>query len=175
MILLTALAAVLVIAAPGCMTTDPATGKRVPDTNANAQVVGTLQPTVSELVREAARRQPNSAQYLDAIANVFCKMEANKQFNPGYLLAEVDRVGTPKIPADEYPWAITAKNAVLALYQIRWAQAASANVSPEEWGGVLARIFCTGIKTGLKDAGIPVTGVPALSEKDLQLALKYRL
>ena len=81
-------------------------------------------------------------------------MSATSQFDPAYLIGAADQATLPfqaNVPAE----AIDAKNGVIALYKIIYANRFNAELSPEKWPKNAADVICASIDQGLKDAGKP--------------------
>lgn len=127
------------------------------------QVKAAIHPVAAGAVRRVIQKHPAKAaeiaDYFRSVGNIFCAMEANTNFTVAYLTAEVDRLVTPAI-SDSY--VIDVKNALVALYRINYADRYRAELSPERWPVHVASVFCHAIDTGLKDAGQPGVGQPAV-------------
>lgn len=140
----------------GCTTvTDPATGEthQVVDPVKAEKVRAAITPLISGAIRRLLVDNPEKAReiaaYIESGKNVFCAMADNKQFSPSYLRDELDKILAPRIKDD---YLLDVKNAVIALYEIQYADRFRTELSTDQWLYQVSRLFCNAITAGLNDA-----------------------
>ena len=123
-----------------------------------AQIQAALEPIASGALRRAILNSPHhaaeTANYARAIGGVFCDMSATSQFDPLYLITALDRA-TAGLQADVDPLIIDTKNALIAIYEIAWADRLRAELPPDSWLKFTADFVCDVIDRTLKDLGEP--------------------
>lgn len=112
-----------------------------------AQIEAAVNPIAAAAVRAAAMSHPQYVPYIKAVGSVFCKIEAGGQFKPADVLAEINKL----VPPAKDPVLLAARDSLTSLYAFFFNKQV-VDVSPEKWPGVLAKIVCTAIDSGL--AGI---------------------
>lgn len=155
----------LLVLSLGCKTTDPLTGKKVYDPVKTAKVQEAVKPVLQTAVSQAIARNTNDAVviagYLRGVGTIFCQMHRDKKFAPEYLASEINsRLSglLTSLKPDTQLWVLTAKNLMVALYGIRFADRANADIPEDGYLAFLSELFCNSINQGLLDAGQP--GVP---------------
>lgn len=156
------LAAYVLGAVTGCVT-KPGPG---PSTNTVStvdpvklqQAKSAITPVVSGVIRRAILNSPQHAadigNYARAVGSVFCNMLANKNFTPTYLI-DAANAATLRYQWAASPDLIDAKNAVLALYQIFYADKLTVELPDNQWLVAVCGLFCDSVDQALKDAGQP--------------------
>lgn len=111
-----------------------------------------LKPNVELAVFQAVNNSPQHAdeiaKYLHSAQDIFCAMQANKQFSPDYLIAELDKLVIPKNLN-----VVMGKNFLIGIYVLNFSDRGTVPISDETWGAFLSKLLCEGIGAGLKDAG----------------------
>jgi len=158
----------LVIFALGCKTTDPLTGNKVYDPVKTAKIHEAVKPILQTAVSQIIARNTNDAVvisgYFRGVAEVFCQMDRDKQFSPESLAQQVgERLNgvISSLKPDQQLWILTAKNLIVALYGIRFADRNNADIPEDGYLSFLSKLFCQSIDQGLKDSGQP--GVPPVA------------
>jgi hypothetical protein len=145
----------------GCSTTKP-DGTKVPDPAKTQQVKDALEPIVRIPVRRIIMNSPQHsaeiALYFRSIGGIFCKMAADKQFDPTTLTAALQGLIPPNSLANEDVQALLDfKVALEKLYKLYWNDKLRAELPPDGWLVAVCDYFCVAIDNGLKDAGQPGT------------------
>lgn len=107
-----------------------------------------VETTVFQAINNSPQHSDEIAKYLHSAQDIFCAMQANKQFSPDYLIAELDKLVVPKNLN-----VIMGKNFLIGVYVLNFSDRGTVPVSDEAWGGFLTKLMCEGIGAGLKDAG----------------------
>jgi hypothetical protein len=157
---LTSAAAILMaVIAIGCTTTNPQTGQNEFDPVKTEQVKAALEPVITQGVRRVLAHNKSHAaeiaQYVGAAGHVFCEMDRTGNFEPSYLITELDKLVAPNI-GDDY--LLSIKDAAIALYRINYAQRFTAELPENEWPRQVANLFCQAITRGL--LGVPLPAKP---------------
>lgn len=151
-----ALVAVSALVLSACKSFNPATGQPEYDPVKTAQVKAAVVVPVTSAIRRVILNSPahsdELAAYFRSVGTVFCKMRDTGNFSPEYLVDEVNKVVSPSIGDNVYA---DIKNAAVAIYKISYAQRANAELPPDKWPYSVADVLCSGIDTGLRDAGKP--------------------
>jgi len=145
---------------PACITRD-ATGAKVPDIVKNDKLASLISATAAQAVTAIVRNNPGSGVYFDQVAAVFCKMVADNKFAPETLEPALNLIA---LPQKNQQLIAGAKNFLVLLYNINFANQLSISTDPNRFGGVLARCLCTGITTGLHDAQT----APAMTQVEVE-------
>ena len=142
----------------GCKSVNPQTGVKEYDPVKTDQVVAALEPIGASAIRRVLKNSPEHsdeiAGYMRSVGMVFYRMESTGEFDPAYVIAELDQIGSPYIPED-LDYVVDIKNALLALYKINYGDRFRAELPPDQWPRQVARLICSSINDGLKDAGKP--------------------
>lgn len=143
----------------GCKTTQP-DGQVVYDPVKTAQVKEALEPVVRIPVRRVIMNSPQHSKeialYFRSVGGVFCRMAAEKQFDPTTLTVELQKLLPPKVLENQDVQAlIDLKVAFEKLYKLYWNDRLRADFPPEGYLVNVCDFFCTSIGNGLKDAGEP--------------------
>jgi len=143
----------------GCKTTHNGTNVVVTiDPVKLQQAKDALEPAASSVLRRAILRSPDHAveisAYARAVGSVFCKMNANKNFTPIYLIDELNKATAP-LQAKASPEIIDAKNAAIALYKIFLGDQLMVALPDNQWAIAICQLFCESVDQALKDAGQP--------------------
>lgn len=137
--------AILLVTA--CKSVDPVTGQKVYDAAKTERAKAIFVPQLKEGIRQVyahnqAHREEITA-YLKGAQNIFCTMEATKQFKPAYLISEADKLGTPLLARKLGNQDILrGKDLVIALYELNFGDAGTLGLSEEGWGYQLTDTFC---------------------------------
>ncbi len=120
------------------------------------QMQAALLPVGAGAVRRAILNSPEhadaTADYARAVSEVFCGMSDTSQFDPTFLILALD-TATANMQDGVDPLVIDAKNALIAIYRIAWADRYRAELPPEGWLKFTADFVCASIRQGLRDAG----------------------
>lgn len=136
----------------GCKTTG------VYDPVKTEQVKAAVTPVIASVVRRVIVNSPQHsdeiALYLRAVGSVFCSASASGSLGPEQVLAALD-AATAGLQTGVEPEIIDAKNVLLALYRINYADRFKAELPADQWPKNVADVICAAIDQGLKDAGKP--------------------
>lgn len=138
-----------------------------------AKVHDAVEPVVASIVRRVVQNSPEHADqlgvYFRAVGTVFCTMKTNGNFSPTYL---VDQLNTLVVPNNQD--IADAKNLIVALYKINYADRFQADLSPEKFPAFLADLLCSSIQLGLTDAGkvLKLSPAPAHTFREQNLRLE---
>jgi hypothetical protein len=145
-------------------------GCRLPDGSYDAgrteQIKATVTPIVSSAVRRVVQNSPDSAPqirlYLGATADVFCEASRTGKLTPSQVIAAMDRA-TQGQQAGVDPLIIDAKNGLLVLYGILYADTWNVDLPQDQWAKNVCDVMCAAISQGLADSvGLPTKGAKRL-------------
>lgn len=142
---------------PACTTTGP-DGQPVFDTVKTEQVKASIQPVVSTAIRLWLAKEPNPEYRAAATAfsDVICQMRDAKEFDGSVLSSRLSAELDKRNLLNDV-WAATAKDFIVAQFNIWIAAKARADLPPDEFAWNLLDTLCRGIKDGL---GQPQTPTP---------------
>ena len=165
---ITALLVAVAILPTGCTTTTSVTAGPNGTTVTNVvktidpvrlqQARDALEPAAASVLRRAIINSPQHAQqigdYARAFGGVFCKMVANNNFNPTYLI-DAANAATANLQANVSADVIDGKNAAIALYKIFYGDQLTFQLPNNQWPTAICQLFCDSIDQALRDAGQP--------------------
>lgn len=155
----------------GCTTTDPNTGEPVYDPVKTEQSKAIIEQTIAGAIA-SIEMSDDVQRYLNYSANTLCELKDREAIAPSVLAKNLsDALDAEGVIGDTY--AIAAKNVIVALYQINYAERGNADLDPEKFMWHILDSMCTAIRQGLRDKGFPVDTtykVPEIKESS-QLAL----
>lgn len=151
--------AVILAVGVGCKSLNPNTGQVEFDPVKTEQVKAAIEPVVSSAVRRVVIDNPETAQYFQQAVDVFVQMRDTQQFSPEYLVLALDKAAEKedwfsKLDPEVAGYVLDAKNLMIALYRINFADAGRADLSPEKFAWNLLDVLASGVGQGLKDAGV---------------------
>lgn len=136
----------------GCTTLNPATGQHEFDPAKTDKVKAAVEGTLAIALRRVV--SADSEAYLRTVGTVFCQMSSSGQFDPVFVADAVDR-STADLQGRADPLLIDAKDLLLVLYKINYADRFKYDLSGEKWPKNVADVVCTSIDQALKDSGRP--------------------
>lgn len=156
---LTVLASLLTLSvvSTGCVTTTDGTNVVTTlDPVKVQQIQDAVEPVFSSVLRRAIANSPQHAaeigNYARAVGGVFCKMEANNNFTPTYLIDAANQA-TAAHQANAPQEIIDAKNAVIAIYKIAYGDQLTWQLPDKVWPKAVASTICNVVNQALVDSG----------------------
>jgi hypothetical protein len=140
----------------GCKTTN-SEGQSEFDPVKTEQVKAAVTPVVASVVRrivndpEHPDRSEAARLYLTAVGGVFCQASATGQLTPDQIITALDTV-TAGLQEQVDPLVIDAKNVLIAIYRINYAEKHNAELPPDKWPHAVLDVLCDSITQGLADA-----------------------
>jgi hypothetical protein len=152
-----ALMLALPVVSTGCKTTTVGTNVVTTlDPVKVQQVQDAVEPVFSSVLRRAIANSPQHAaeigNYARAVGGVFCKMEANNNFTPTYLI-EAANQATAGLQNNAPQEIIDAKNAVIAIYKIAYGDQLTWQLPDKVWPKAVASTICNVVNQALIDSG----------------------
>ena len=133
------------------------------DTNKLAQVQAVVEPLLSSVIRRVIANSPQHsaeiASYVGAIGSVCCQMTANNNFTPTYLVDALEKA-TAGLQLGVDQDIIDAKNAVVAIYKIAYADQLTVSLGNGVWPRAVLGTLCDSVNQALSDSGLPSTKTP---------------
>jgi hypothetical protein len=144
-----------ILTCTGCKTVPAGGGDPVYDETKTEQVKAAIQPLVVSGVRRAIIAETNSIPYFKTVADVFALARDRRAFDPTLVARALD-AGLGTIPAEK-EWAqivLDVKNALVAIYQIAYADRLSLKMSEEEWMFHVADLIANSLQQALQEANL---------------------
>jgi hypothetical protein len=140
-----------------CKTVNTVTGVKEFDPAKTAQVKAVVKPPIKQGVRILLAKNVNHRaeilKYLASGRDIFCNMQKNKNFSPAYLIEQANLLGTPELAKalnDDY--ILTAKDLIIALYTINFADKGNVAIPEETWGYQISEVFCESLTEAINES-----------------------
>lgn len=121
--------------------------------NVKAALTPVMASVVHRVIENSPEHSEQIAAYMRAVGKVCCEAQSTGQIGPYSLIYAVDAATAPLLAEGVSPDIIDAKNVLLALYRIQYADRYNAELSPEKWPYHVLALICDSVDQGLKDAG----------------------
>ena len=125
-----------------------------PDPVRIKQVEEAIKLPVAIAVERVVRKNPDFYAYFEAVDNVVCKMEENKNFDPTYLVDQINLSTQHFIKNEDVN---LVKETVVTLYKIFYADRLKSDIPENSFLSSLTSVLCSSIKTGLSNSGIKIS------------------
>jgi hypothetical protein len=143
----------------GCKSVNPATGVSEFDQAKTEKVKAAIAPLITGPIRRVLAKNPQHAaeisNYIRSVGEVFCLMDSQKKFSPEFLVDQLNKLTAPAIVGINDELILSARDAVIALYKINYADRFNAELPPDQWPAQVANLLCGAIDQALKDSGQP--------------------
>lgn len=154
---LLALALTPMVVSTGCTTVGSGTNIVTVLDPAKVQAIqDVVEPAASAVLRRAIANSPQHAaeigNYARAVGGVFCKMVANNNFTPTYLV-DAANSATANLQAGVSQEIIDAKNAVVAIYKVAFSDQLTVVLPNNVWMKAVCSTICNSINQALLDSG----------------------
>lgn len=120
------------------------------------QTKAVIVPLVSGAVRRILLKNPDKADFVKRVGDVFRYVRDTQTFDPATVAALLQTALNDSVdPGDEdAQLLIDAKNVLLAIYHIHYADRFKADVSEQEFLLAIADVFATAVDQALADTGL---------------------
>lgn len=143
----------------GCTTVNPTTGQAEFDQAKTEKVKAALSPLITGPIRRVLAKNPQHAAeistYIRSVGEVFCLMDSEKKFSPEFLVDQLSKLTAPAVAGLNDELILSARDGVIALYKINYADRFNAELPPDKWPAQVANLMCNAINQALIDSKQP--------------------